>query len=168
MDLSGASDEELARALAERAEKRVAAALEQKSRAYAAKFPPIGWWEVTTALGEDARGDRSLGVFYGHVADIAALLYPMACYGLSFKPYRPEPAAAAARTIRVTIDAPALREEGLHNLLAAEMAAFLSLWLGAQAPKGAKVLECGGATGSHVTLGLLTGQAVYPKPASTP
>lgn len=46
---------------------------------------PIGTWEVTTENDCEGRTTKTLGVYEGHVVDIARNLGPQAYYGLTFR-----------------------------------------------------------------------------------
>jgi hypothetical protein len=53
------------------------------------KFPdsPVGWWKVTTEGDCEGRTTRDLGIFYGHIVDIAAgLANKCTEYSLQFEP----------------------------------------------------------------------------------
>jgi hypothetical protein len=50
---------------------------------------PIGWWKVTTEGDCEGRSTRDLGIFEGHVVDIAYHLAKHAMYQLEFEPIDP-------------------------------------------------------------------------------
>lgn len=45
---------------------------------------PLGWWKVTTDGDEEGRTTTHLGVFYGHMAEIALSLRSKCFYDLTF------------------------------------------------------------------------------------
>jgi hypothetical protein len=47
---------------------------------------PVGTWQVTTEGDCEGRTVKNLGVYKGHVADIAAMLADKTCYSLRFSP----------------------------------------------------------------------------------
>jgi hypothetical protein len=47
---------------------------------------PVGWWKVTTEGDCEGKSVRDLGMFYGHLAEIAFHLAPKCCYSLTFDP----------------------------------------------------------------------------------
>lgn len=47
---------------------------------------PIGVWKVTTDGDCEGRSTKTIGVFEGHVVDIALQLSKQACYSLRFSP----------------------------------------------------------------------------------
>jgi hypothetical protein len=50
------------------------------------KYNPIGWWRVTTEGDCEGRTTNDLGVFYGHVAEIAFAKRKHGGYSLNFIP----------------------------------------------------------------------------------
>lgn len=97
-------------------------------RAYAAKVPPVGTWEVTTEGDCEGKTTRRLGTFTGHVADIAATLAPQKEYGLTFTPVKPSrlpPAGPRMVSIHVRVG-------GIGGMSVANgpgASAFLAAWM---------------------------------------
>ena len=61
--------------------------------------PSIGWWRVTTEGDCEGRSTKTLGTYYGHVAEIALSLAGSAFYSLSFSPVEnPAPAVRPSYT----------------------------------------------------------------------
>lgn len=47
---------------------------------------PVGWWKVETEGDCEGRSIKQLGVYYGHVAEIAFSIQEIACYEYTFMP----------------------------------------------------------------------------------
>lgn len=55
---------------------------------------PVGWWRVTTEGDVEGRTTKTLGDFYGHVAEIAFALAKESFYALEFSPIKNKDAGA--------------------------------------------------------------------------
>lgn len=73
-----------------------------------ATISPVGLWKVTTEGDCEGRSVRDLGVWKGHVADIAFTLRYKAMYGLRFSPYEiknpKQPESAVGDTVNISLN----------------------------------------------------------------
>jgi len=70
------------------------------------ELSPVGVWNVQTEGDCEGRSIRSLGVFEGHIVDIAASLAQFAMYDLSFSPATKEQLPYARGFGKVSISLP--------------------------------------------------------------
>lgn len=70
-----------------------------------ARFNPIGWWQVTTEGDCEGRSTRMVGVFYGHLAEIAFAKRKESGYKLHFSPVSGREAPKKVPTYEVVREA---------------------------------------------------------------
>lgn len=122
-----ATDEELVAEL----QRRQATAKQLEAAAqgneYAQKVSPVGLWRVTTEGDCEGRTTRQLGVYDGHIADIAARLADRVYYSLTFCPGEPTedlPTPSHA-VVSVCLDI----GSGTWAMTKEERTAFFSAWM---------------------------------------
>lgn len=88
---------------------------------------PVGNWEVTTEGFKSGRTDENLGVYSGHILDIALALADRACHRLYFRPAQklPEITTVKADSVEIFL----LNNSALWNLPDADRKATFSEWL---------------------------------------
>lgn len=132
--ISDATVDELRAEIARREAEAKTAQAVQAAAKYAASTSPVGLWRVSTEGDVEGRTNRDLGLWDGHVADIAALLADKAMYGLRFDhaevtlPAGTEPARKAV-TVAISV---AGVPTSFRN---ADRSAFMLHWLGSRPPE---------------------------------
>lgn len=78
---------------------------EQASKNHIDNLNPIGNWEVTTEGDCEGKTVTKLGVFAGHIADIALALADKSYYSLHFSPSQEPPEYASKRSeVSIVLD----------------------------------------------------------------
>lgn len=85
-----------------------------------AKFNPIGWWKVTTEGDCEGHSTDIIGIFYGHVAEIAFANRKKVGYSLRFEPDTTMVALKERPAVVVTAESKA-KEIKVHITLAYKM-----------------------------------------------
>lgn len=99
---------------------------------------PVGWWKVTTEGDEEGRSTEDLGVYYGHVAEIAFHLADKVFYKLEFSPEsgNPPPAKhptyeAKKKSVWISLDS----ESNTYGMSPEARALWFTKWLNVTDPK---------------------------------
>lgn len=132
--ISDATVDELRAEIARREAEAKAVQAVQAAAKYAASTSPVGLWRVSTEGDCEGKTRRDLGLWEGHVADIAALLADKAEYGLRFETAKmtlPARSGATREAVEVEISVVGAPT----NFSGTERLAFMLHWLDSRMPE---------------------------------